>query len=221
MALSLSDVMKMRQREQASKNGSMKAQAQEYAAALRAQEVQRKKDAHQLILNKKAEKDLEALRERERQRIEEERKTKQYFTLDKYDRKIPAPGEPIYVGDAKERFSAWQAHGPGKFMLNGELMMKGAFKDGDFVDGEIHWSDGTSWNGVLVDHKMNGIGVVTDANGTKQEALMKSNVVVCYRDGKSNSWGYANMLKPAFTPYHIPKIISLSFRAATRKADRV
>lgn len=183
MALSLSDVMKMRQREQLSRTGSMKAQAQEYAAILKAKEIQRKKEAYQLELDKKAERDLEVLRERERKRLEDERRTKQYFSLDKYERKIPAPGEPIYFGDMKEKNHSWQAHGSGQFSLNGEIVMKGTFKDGDFVQGEVRWSDGTTWNGVLTDHKMNGIGVVTDADGNKQEALMRNNILVCYKDG--------------------------------------
>eukprot|EP00598_Pedospumella_elongata_P005778 CAMPEP_0184983224 /NCGR_PEP_ID=MMETSP1098-20130426/12522_1 /TAXON_ID=89044 /ORGANISM="Spumella elongata, Strain CCAP 955/1" /LENGTH=528 /DNA_ID=CAMNT_0027507031 /DNA_START=99 /DNA_END=1685 /DNA_ORIENTATION=+ len=182
MALSLSDVMKMRQREQLSKTGSMKAQAQEFAAILKAKEIQRQKEAHQLVLAKKAEKDLEVLRERERKREEDERKTKRYFSLDKYERKIPAPDEPVYFGDMKEKNHSWQAHGSGQFSLNGEVIMKGTFKEGDFVQGEVRWSDGTAWNGVLVNHKMNGIGVIIDADGNKQEALMRSNLLVCYKD---------------------------------------
>lgn len=184
MSFTLSDALKMREREKKSKEGKLKEKAAAYAASLKEKEAQRKIDAHLREQNIMAEKQLAELREKERKRIEDERKTKRYFEVDKFDRKIPVKGAPVYFGDMIEKCNAWLPHGHGQFSLNNEIMLKGDFNKGDFVSGEVKWSDGTLWEGNLLDHKMNGVGFITDIHGNKREAMMKSNILVCYKDGE-------------------------------------
>jgi hypothetical protein len=183
MSFSLADALRVREKERASKQGGIKEKAAEYAAVLRAKEAQQKRDAYVKEQALIAERNLEILREKERKRLEDERKTKRYFQVNKYGRKIPADGAPEYFGDMVEMFGAWLPHGKGQFSLNGEVIMKGEFRDGDFVEGEAKWSDGTKWEGKLVDRKMSGVGFATSADGVRREAMMREDVLVCYKDG--------------------------------------
>jgi hypothetical protein len=183
MSFTLGDALKARERERASKAGDLKKSAEAYAAVLKEQELQRKRNAHAQEQERLAEQNLEILRERERKRIEDERKTKRYFQVDKYGRKVPVEDAPVYFGDMIEKFDAWLPHGKGQFSLNETIIMKGDFNQGDFTGGEVKWSDGTYWEGKLVDHKMHGVGVITLADGVKKEAMMRANALVCYKEG--------------------------------------
>lgn len=183
MSFTLGDALKARERERASKAGDLKKSAEAYAAVLKEQELQRKRNAHAQEQERLAEQNLEILRERERKRIEDERKTKRYFQVDKYGRKVPVENAPVYFGDMIEKFDAWLPHGKGQFSLNETIIMKGDFNQGDFTGGEVKWSDGTYWEGKLVDHKMHGVGVITLADGVKKEAMMRANALVCYKEG--------------------------------------
>lgn len=184
MSFTLSDALKVRERERASKAGGLKEKADAYAAMLKAQEAQRKRDAYAQEQALIAQRNLELFREKERKRIEDERKTKRYFQVDKYGRKVPAEGAPVYFGDMIEKHQAWLPHGKGQFSMNGEVVMSGDFRQGDFVGGEIKWSDGTKWEGKLLDNKMDGTGFITSADGVRREAMMRDDVLVCYKDGK-------------------------------------
>ena len=185
MALSLSDVMKMKQRERQFKDSKIKEKAQEYVEALKQKEAQRKLELARQEMAMKEKLSMEMLREKERQRIEDERKRKRYFEVDKYNRKIPAADSPVYFGDMLERNSAWQPHGKGEFSVNDEIIMKGEFNKSDFVQGVVKWSDGSVWDGRLINHKMDGVGFITENGGVKREAMMRNNTLICYKDGKS------------------------------------
>lgn len=195
MSFTLMDALKVRERERSSKMGSLKQQADEFAALLKAQDAQRKRDAYMKEQVQVAERNLEALRAKERQRLEDERRTKWYFQMDKYGRKIPAARAPEYFGDTIEKYNAWIAHGKGQFSLDGEVTMKGEFRDGDLVDGVMKWSDGTVWEGKMVNRKMDGVGYFTSAVGERKEAMMRGNMLICYKDGKDG------MPIPVPTPY--------------------
>lgn len=184
MALTLTGVLKLKERERLARDGSLRSAAQLYAASLKEKEEQKKRDEYQRQQELIQEKFLEEIRERERKKEEDEKKTKVYFQVDKYGRKIPAQDEPVYFGDMVEKCQAWLPHGPGQFSINGEVMMKGEFKNGDFTQGTVNWRDGSIWEGGLVDHKMNGVGFVTDSFGTRKEAMMRKSVLVCYKDGR-------------------------------------
>jgi hypothetical protein len=187
MSFTLGDALKARERERASKAGDLKKSAEAYAAVLKEQELQRRRNAHAQEQERLAEQNLEILRERERKRIEDERKTKRYFQVDKYGRKVPVEDAPVYFGDMIEKCDAWLPHGKGQFSLNETIILKGDFNQGDFTGGEVKWSDGTYWEGKLVDHKMHGVGVITLADGVKKEAMMRANVLVCYKEGTYTS----------------------------------
>lgn len=184
MALTLTGLLKIKERERLARDGSLRGAAQLYAASLKAKEEQKKKGEHLRQQELVQEKYLEEIRARERQREEDERRTKVYFQVDKYGRKIPAEDEPVYFGDMVEKFQAWVPHGSGQFSMHGEVMMKGEFKNGDFTQGIVHWADGSAWEGSLVDHKMNGVGFITDPLGNRKEAMMRKSVLVCFKDGE-------------------------------------
>ena len=184
MSFSLADALRMRERERNSKEGGLKEKAASYAAILKAKEAEKVRAEYTKEQEKVAQKHLEALREKERKREEDERNTRRYFQLDKYSRKIPAPDSPEYFGGMIEKNQAWLPHGKGQFSLNGQIILKGDFKQGDFTAGEVNWSDGTKWEGNLIDHKMDGVGVITTTSGTRRDALMRQDVLVCYKDGK-------------------------------------
>lgn len=187
MALTLTGILKIKERERLARDGSLRGAAQMYAASLREKEEQKKKDEYQRQQQLIQDKYMEGIRARERQALEDERNTKRYFQVDKYGRKIPAPDEPVFFGQMIEKSQAWLPHGPGQFSINGEVVMKGEFKNGDFTQGTVHWGDGSVWEGGLVDHKMNGVGFVTDPLGERKEAMMRRSVLVCYKDGKCHS----------------------------------
>jgi hypothetical protein len=186
MSLKLSDVMRMKEREKASKSGKLKEQSAAFAVALKLKDEKLKQEANLKEIAWRNEKNLEILRQKERQREEDERRTKAYFQMDKYNRKIPAQDSPVYFGDMVEKNSAWLPHGVGQFSLNDQVLMKGDFRHGDLVQGQVNWSDGSSWSGKLIDHKMDGIGVITDQNGVDREAMMRMNILVCFKDELHN-----------------------------------
>lgn len=126
--------------------------------------------------------ELKKQAEIERKQAEEEYKTKHYFEVNKFNRRKPASDTPIYYGDVTTQRAAWIAHGEGKFFLRGKLKLEGLFHHGDFLGGKVCWEDGTIWEGVIRDHQMQGVGVITEPNKAPRDVLMKDNVVVCYRD---------------------------------------
>lgn len=184
MSFTLTDALNVRERERSSKKGGLKAEIMEFRALLKAQDAQRKRHAYLKEQALVTEQNLEALRAKERQRLEDERRTKWYFQVDKYGRKIPADRAPEYFGDTVEKYNAWVAHGRGQFSLDGETVLKGDFRDGDLVEGEVKWSDGTIWEGRMVNRQMDGVGVFTSADGLRKEAMMRGGMLICYKDGK-------------------------------------
>jgi hypothetical protein len=197
--MKLSDVMKMKAR---AKNASNVQQAKEMAALLREREAQRKRD-----IDAANERYREALREAEEleertKAAEHEAKKRPYFVVDKYNRQIPTEGEPLYWGDTRQAGTAWEPHGMGKFILDGEVNMEGQFIKGALVQGLVRWRDGSLWEGSMEEGRMNGVGFITYAEAAegvkgvkgaegvqraRREVIMRNNVITCYREGEWES----------------------------------
>ena len=93
---------------------------------------------------------------------EKNRKTKEYYQYDMYNRKISAPENPIYFGDYSSISRAWVPQGEGKFYINDELVLEGHFQKGFLYGrGKLCFPDGLIWVGEIKDYKMHGIGLLS------------------------------------------------------------
>jgi hypothetical protein len=100
-------------------------------------------------------------------------KTKEYFELNKFGRKVDPEGWPSYFGYHKGTNGAWMPHGPGEMKVGGETTFKG-----HYVEGLEHGKGETStWKGDFKSGRVDGVGTY---NG--KECLVRHSVIVCYQD---------------------------------------
>ena len=136
---------------------------------------------------------LMEFQEAENRRIEKEKKTKRFFDVNSYNRRIPAPDNPVYYGNFSVKKKAWLPHGKGQFLLNEEdVKIDGVYVDGVLEGvGTINWVDGSSWTGYIHNNYMHGSGVVqlTEEQKaglttiTKRRALARNNCIIAFQDG--------------------------------------
>ena len=158
-SLSEALVLKAKERAEKEKHARLNAEKLQLEMKMKAE----KKRQERLLKEQRLldEEKLRAQREEERLRKEREAKTQNYFVINQYNRKVPAPDEPVYYGDMVKKFGSWVPHGKGQFSLNEKVKMEGDYYKGDFMSGTIHYENGYSWNGLVLDYKMHGVGVVT------------------------------------------------------------
>lgn len=132
---------------------------------------------------KQRELDLQRLREQKRKEEEKEAKTKRFFEVNRFNRRIAAPNEPVFFGDFESKYVAWRPHGQGEFSMNGAPILKGTFTHGDYVFGEITWENGQVWRGRVRNNCMQGPGTLTNGSDCAH-VIMRDNVVVCKLEGE-------------------------------------
>ena len=81
----------------------------------------------------------ELLEQKQRQfeRDEKERKTKSYYDIDKFNRRIAPKDQLTYYGEYQNTKGAWVPHGPGQYLVNDEEVQR----EGTFINGEL-WGQG-------------------------------------------------------------------------------
>lgn len=206
----LSEKLLKKQASRVDKQASIRDEAKKMAAKLEAARAILEKQRLAEEMEQKRLADLEAYREQERKRQEIERRTKRYYEINMYGRKVPPPDAPKYFGDFTTANVGWCPHGTGQMFLEDELKLEGAFKDGFFHgNGKVMWNDGSVWEGGIKNNRMDGIGTLTttvavdgpdptvarsifdksEENKPKvqhihREAIARDNMIYCFKDGK-------------------------------------
>eukprot|EP01038_Epipyxis_sp_PR26KG_P010483 gene10483-14086_t len=160
---------------------------------LQEKEELKKKLLEEQEINRKKEEHLKYLHEEEQKRLAIEAKTKRYFQLNSFNRKIPADDDPIYVGDFKCVSKAWIPDGQGQFFLNvDDLKLEGNFKNGMLEGiGKVYWRDGIEWEGNVKNNRIFGDGIIVTKNGSKKPAIANDNNIVAYQEVKHVlNWKY-------------------------------
>lgn len=158
---SLSEQLTAKAKERAEKEKEARRNAEKLQIEMRMKAEKKRQERELREQMIRDEEKLKKQREEERIRKEREAKTRNYFVLNQYNRKVPAPDEPVYYGDMVNKFGSWVPHGKGQFSLNDKVKMEGDYIRGDFMSGTIHYENGYTWNGLVLDYKMHGVGIVT------------------------------------------------------------
>jgi hypothetical protein len=119
---------------------------------------------------KEAAQDAEAEREesmRDQLQIENEKKTKPYFIIDKYNRQVPPDREPQYFGAFARVRDSWVPHGPGQMLLDDQVHTDGQYVKGLlWGQGKYVEGNGSVWEGSFYDGQIHGVGFYTENDYT-------------------------------------------------------
>lgn len=99
--------------------------------------------------------------EKEAREREIQRKTKPYFKLNKYNRKVPTDEDDVYFGEWKgaEFGDAWVADGEGQLLRNGRTFMTTNFQRGiPHGNSVISFDSGEEWIGPMSNGALHGAG---------------------------------------------------------------
>lgn len=155
------------------------------SAFLAQKELEEHRKREEAALRAEKEAQLQAFRDAELAKIQKELKTKRFFDVNQYNRKVVAPDTPVYFGEFIElgKPKAWIPHGQGQFLLNDEVKIDGSYTNG-VLNGiaTINWTDGYTWTGHMKDDVMHGPGVVTDPEGVARPAMAHDNSISFYQD---------------------------------------
>ena len=189
MAPKMSAAMEAKMKAQArrEKEQEAKAKIRNDTANLAAIELVKKKAREAAAIEAEKQAALAAFKEGERLKEEKERKTKRFFDINAYNRRITPNDAPVYYGDFNAskglKTKAWIPHGHGQFLLNDEVKIDGEYVNGVLTGvGTINWVDGISWHGDIVNNMMHGGGVVTFPSGTQKEAMAYENRIEFFKD---------------------------------------
>lgn len=125
----------------------------------------------------KADRIAREMAEKEKETI---RKTKQYFKLNKFNRKVQLEENTVYFGDHYGTHGAWIPHGHGEYLVGDTLIYEGNFCDG-LPNGKVIYEldDGSKWDGPFIAGNMDGVGTLTSRKGEIREVLLRNNIIVC------------------------------------------
>lgn len=125
----------------------------------------------------KADRIAQEIAEKER---EIKRKTKQYFKLNKYNRKVQLEENTVYFGEHVGSHDAWIPHGHGEYLVGDTLIYEGNFQNG-LPHGNMIYEldDGSKWEGPFINGNMDGVGVLTSRKGEKKNVLVRRNIIIC------------------------------------------
>lgn len=168
-----------------SRSGSMKSDFEVYRSIVAEQQRQMELREHDERIRKQQEEDLKKLRIKKQLEEEIEAKTKRFWELNRFYRRIPADGKAEFFGDFEQKYLAWRPHGTGKLVVNQQPVIEGSFVHGEFVQGEIHWTNGESWKGKLKDNCMDGPGILFDKEKKATHVIMRKNILICTLERKS------------------------------------
>lgn len=143
-------------------------------AKQRAQEAKEEEEGRERQLQA----DLRRLRAAKLQQEEDEAKTRRFYEVNAFQRRIQAKGSPYYFGELETRSTAWLPHGRGQFFVNGEVVLDGLYKKGCFVGGEMRWTGGEVWKGRVQGNCMQGAGTLT-RDGQTAHIVAHDNAIVC------------------------------------------
>jgi len=182
----LSDRLKQKEAKRRSKQAELMSVNEKISSMYGGKDLFKQQEKLRLLQLKKEEEERLRLELIEKKRAEDERKTKAYFEFNKYNRRIAMEGRPVYFGDFITKSAAWFPHGQGTFTVFGSEVLNGRFVKGEFVDGIVRFSDGTTWHGHVEQHRMNGVGLLTTQDGTKHEVIARNNEIVCFKSELTN-----------------------------------
>ena len=112
----------------------------------RMEEDRRNKLSREMEIKKKLEEDDRNAREKAFREAEIIRKTKKYFELNKYYRKVPDADETMYFGDHRGVNNSWIPHGYGEYHVGDDIIFEGNFIDGVLHGNSVyHFEDGSLW----------------------------------------------------------------------------
>ncbi len=206
MSQKLLDQLNQRKKEREEKEAKEKLKAQLRAKLTLKKEEEMIKRLEEERARKEALKEEQERLAEELKQKEIERKTKNFFHYNEFNRKIIPPLEPFYFGEhvtfgSNSRMNpAWLPQGHGEFHLSEDtfdsdgdrLYINGVTRvSGNFEKGVLHGNaylkfKESEYRGEVKKGKLHGSGILTE-NGVEREALLRNELVICYKDGKDFS----------------------------------